>query len=100
MSSANWEKEQEKKKKAMAKRLKGLGNDNVVVDKAIKKNEKKSMDAYEDFDIVHELVSAAMAEYSDNGTSLSQCMKDLGKAIIQASAKLAKENGDVDEDDY
>jgi len=100
MTVSPMDKDMEKKHKAMAKRLKSLGSDNTVVAKAIKKNSSKGFDAYEDFEIVHELVSAAMAEYADNGDSLSHCMKELGKAIVQASAKLAKQNGDVDEDDY
>lgn len=95
---SDMDKEMKKKREAMKKRLSSINDSNPVVDKAIKKQDPN--DAYEDFDIVNELVSAAMAKYSEDGGSLSQCMKDLGKAIISAASKVSKSNASDNEADY
>ena len=92
------DKEYEKKQKAMKKRLVALGKENPVVQKAIERQEPH--DSMEAFEIVHELVSAAMSEYEEKGGSPAQCMKNLGKAIVVASAKMKNKNGDVDENEY
>lgn len=98
-----------KKQRAMQGRLRKLDTKNPVVKKAIKKNEPKR-DAYEDFDIVHELVSAAYAEYADGDSkkSLHDCFLNLADAIRKAANGLSSDNRgssssndeDVDPDDY
>lgn len=72
-----------KKQKALQKKVKSLGTDNPVVERAVDSLDPKR-DAYEDFEPVHELVSAACSEYQENG-DLKGTLKNLGKAI----AKLA-----------
>jgi len=85
-----------KRKKAMQSRLKKLGADNPVVKQAIKKNEPKR-DAYEDFEIVHELVSASYSKYAEGEGSLKECVSNLGEAITKAAGNI---KGNSDDGDY
>jgi len=87
-----------KRKKAMQNRLKKLGADNPVVKQAIKKNEPRR-DAYEDFEIVHELVAAAYSGYAEGGGSLKESVANLGTAISKAAGNLkGKVEGEEDYD--
>lgn len=81
------DKEYKQKQKALQKRVKKLGTDNPIVKKAVKRLDLK--DTYEDFEIVHELVAAAYATYSDGG-NLNKCMLDLGRAIVKAAGSVSK----------
>lgn len=96
MDTVGTDKEYKKKQKALQKRVKSLGVDNPVVKKAVKRLEP-SRDAYEDFEIVHELVSAAYSEYEGQG-NLKTCMSDLGKAISKAAAKVGNKKDDLADD--
>lgn len=82
---ASLSKEEKQRKEAMQKRLEKIDKDNPVVKKAIKNQEPS--DPYEDFEVVHELVSAAFGTYSEKG-NLKQCMLDLGDAIIKAAKNI------------
>lgn len=73
-----------KRQKALKQRVEKLPS-NPVTDKAVERLEPND-NLYEDFEIVHELVSAAFAEYEMKG-NLKRTLKNLGDAIISASKK-------------
>lgn len=53
--------------------------------KALKQRvEKSSEDLYADFEIVHDLVSSAFAEYEISG-NLAKTLKSLGRQILNAA---------------
>jgi len=83
-----------KRKKVMQGRLKKLGADNPVVKKAIAKIEPD--EAYEDFEIVHDLVSAAFSKYAEGEGSLKKCLVNLANAIKGVAGKM--DSNDTDED--
>jgi hypothetical protein len=92
-----------KRRKAMQSRLKALGMDNPVVKRAVKRNEPK--DAYDDFEIVHELVSSAYAKYADGEEPLNKCLLSLADAIKKAAGKKGSKrnddgDGSAEDDDY
>ena len=86
-----------KRKKAMQTRLKKLGTDNPVVKKAVEKNQPREDKAYEKFEIVHELVSAAFSEFAEGKFTMKESMLNLSKAIKQAAGTV-KENSDHNSD--
>lgn len=88
-----------KRRAAMTKRLKDLGRDNPVVEKALENQEPK--DHYADFEPVHELVSAAYAKYEESG-HLKDCLVDLGSAITKLGhkSKNGKMSGHGEDDGY
>lgn len=83
------DKEIKQRREAMKKRLEKLG-ENPIVEKAIE-NQEPEEDLYEDFEIVHELVSAAFATYSEK-KNLKKCMKELGESIVKASQQLGSKS--------
>lgn len=82
-SKVGIDKEYKKKQKVLQKKVKKLGTENPVVKEAVKRLKPKR-DAYEDFEVVHELVSAAYSKYEEQG-NLNECMSNLGKAILKAA---------------
>ena len=82
------DKSYEKRQKVLLKKVKKLNNDNPVVEEAIE-NLNPKRDTYADFEVVHELVSAAYAKYDEQG-NLKECMVNLGKAITEAATKVGK----------
>lgn len=100
-----------KRKKVMQTRLKKLGTANPVVERAVKKNNPEREGAYDDFDIVHELVSAAYAKYAESDEPLSECLLSLADALKKAAGNTDdeedtsdeaddEEESDADEEDY
>lgn len=90
-----------KRKKAMQTRLKKLGTANPVVKEAVDRNKPKEDRAYEKFDIVHELVSAAFSEFAEGEMTLKESMANLAKAIDKASktVKGGSDHNTAHEDD-
>jgi hypothetical protein len=89
------DKEMEKKRKAMQKRLSALGPGNPIIKEAIKRMDPKES-SWEKFEIVEKLVSGAREKFEATG-NFGECMKNLGEAI----SKLATNNTskkDEDED--
>jgi hypothetical protein len=77
----------------MQKRLSKIDKENPVVKKAIKDQEPS--DPYGDFEVVHDLVSAAFSIYAEHG-NLKKCMKDLGDAITKAASTASSKKFNED----
>lgn len=80
-SEVGMDNEYKKKQKVLQQKVKKVGTKNPVVKEAVKRLDPKR-DTYEDFEPVHELVSAAYAMYTDGG-NLEKCLLDLGRAITK-----------------
>lgn len=87
----------EKRQKAMQGRLKKIGLDNPVVKQAYKESQPRR-DKWEDFDIIHKLVTAAQRNYEADG-NLKQCLLKLGEAIKQAAGQVKNGGNSPDDDD-
>lgn len=101
------DKEMQKKREAMKKRLAALGKDNPVVAAAVKNQDPVSHDQkWQDWNVVDELVNAARRKFFDGeGEKLSGCLTNLGNALLKLASnkgidtgKKSANNDDSDED--
>lgn len=83
-SPVDMDKEMDKRREAMRKRLEKLGKDNSVVSQAVASNKPRTDSS--DWDIVEELVSAARKKYHEGG-NLNKCAVDLANAILSVAKK-------------
>lgn len=77
------DKSYKKRQAALRKRLALLPKDNPVVKKAKKRlNREDESDRYAEFEVVHDLVSSASAEFVDGEMSFKVAVKNLGEALL------------------
>ena len=103
------DKEMQKRRDAMKKRLASLGKNNPVVVGAMKMQDPQNEDMkWKNWQVVDELVSSARREYmqKENG-SMKQCLTNLATALSKLASKetLDKgkktvENGSSKDEDY